>query len=143
MKNKIISVIIGLIAVIGLSFFGGIKYGEGLNSSSKNAAFAARNGQFGNASIAQKGTRAGTNFISGSILTNDSNGITVKDNAGSSKIVFLTSSTTIIKTSNGSPSDLSVGTEVTLTGNANQDGSINVESIQIRGQGMSLRPAGN
>lgn len=126
-------IIIGAIIVVAISFFAGMKYGEGAQSNTRStmAAFNGRAGQFGGIG-GQRGSRANGGFVSGSILSKDSNSIVIKDNAGGSKIVFLTSSTTVMKTSAGSLADLSTGTQVVATGNPNSDGSINAESIQIR-----------
>lgn len=152
MLKKILPIIILVVVVVGAgSFYGGMVYGKGVNSG-----FGGRNlnSQQFTASMAGAGQRAGSamagraggGFISGQVISQDSQSITVSVPAqqnpsggqntagqtGGSKIVFLSSSTQIIKTVEGSTNDISVGSNLTITGTANSDGSITAQSIQIR-----------
>jgi hypothetical protein len=51
---------------------------------------------------------------------------------GGSKIVFLDTNTKITKQAEGSASDLAVGTQVSVSGAPNADGSVNAQMVQIR-----------
>ncbi|OIO07392.1 hypothetical protein CO115_00755 [Candidatus Falkowbacteria bacterium CG_4_9_14_3_um_filter_36_9] len=51
---------------------------------------------------------------------------------GGSKIVFLSDSTSIGKTTDGTVADLEAGKQVTINGKDNSDGSVTAQSIQIR-----------
>ena len=93
-----------------------------------------------------KGMRAGGGFVTGQIVAMDANSITVELKAmggqngapttgattQGSKIVFYTGTTSIMKTTDGTANDLSIGKQVSITGTANPDGSVNAQSIQIR-----------
>ena len=87
-------------------------------------------------------TGGGGNFISGSIISEDSTSITLQlaGNAGS-KIIFYSGYNSNWKMASGTASDLSTGTNVSVTGTTNSDGSVTAQSIQIRpaGQGNASR----
>ncbi len=147
MNNKLIAGMAVIVVVVGAAaFYGGMLYG-------RSSALAANplSGRFANFSGGQRGARlaggsagsgANTAFASGSIIAKDAQSITVQlSNNGStttpnsgtgSKIVFLNSSTPIMKTTAGSLQDLGVGTVVMVTGAANSDGSIQAQDVQIR-----------
>ena len=126
MNNKITMIIIGVV-LIGVSFYGGIKYAE-----SKTPVRRALGG-FGQ-NDGQRGTRGANSggFVNGDIIAKDSTSVTVKMRDGSSKIIFVSDSTTVMKAVSGKLSDLSVGEQITSMGTANPDGSITASSIQIR-----------
>ena len=143
--KKILPIIIGVIIIGGGSFYAGMKYGQSKTTSSfpqGPGAFAnlsteerqARFSQMGgaNADGEPRGMRAGGGFTSGEILAKDDTSITVKLQDGGSKIIFLSDTARVSKTAEGSASDLAVGTQVSVTGTANSDGSISAQTIQIR-----------
>lgn len=131
MNNKTTLGIIGIV-IAGVSFFGGVKYDQ-----SKSVALTSVNGNGGQARMngvgGQRGTRGAFNGASGSIVAKDATSITVSLRDGSgSKIIFISPSTTVSKTTTGTEGDLIVGKEVSVAGTPNPDGSINAQSIQLR-----------
>jgi len=135
MKNKsiIITVVTALIIGIG-GFFGGVQYQKSKSPTPPG---------FGNLSAAQRaqfGNRAGRGgsptdvggFASGSIISMDDKSITIKDQSGSTKIIYFSDSTKIGKQADGSKSDLNKDQSVTISGKSNSDGSLTAENIQIR-----------
>lgn len=137
--NKLISLVVGVAIIVGgVSFYGGMKYGQ-----SKISQFAgAGNGmrvRSGGAGVGFGGRTAG-GFVNGEILTKDSQSVTIKMRDGSSKIVFYSASTEVGKTVNGASSDLEVGKNVSVNGTPNPDGSITAQSIQLR-PASSIQPA--
>ena len=127
--NVIIIALVTLLVGGGLGFFGGMQY----QKSQRPSGFA----QFGNGAGARGGSGPGGgrfrngNGAAGTILSVDNNSITVKLNDGSSKIVLLTSGTTINKAATATVSDLAVGTTVAAFGTTNSDGSITATNVQI------------
>lgn len=141
-KNKKISLgIVGIIVLIGI-FYGGMVYGksqipargQGAQAFGQNSALGARGG-----------ARNAGGFTAGQIISKDANSITVQlmaggngqggtatPSAGGSKIVFIGTGTTVTKTVTGSVGDLIIGTQVSITGTANTDGSENAQSVQVR-----------
>jgi len=131
MKNSIyITIVVALVVGVG-AFFGGMKYQQS-TTPAPSARFAGvagarlRNGQAGGAQ---------GSFVSGQILSMSNGILTLQlPNNGGSKIVILSSSTTIMKTTDGTASDLASGANVQITGTANSDGSVTAKSIQLRNQ---------
>jgi hypothetical protein len=148
MKTNDIILTIVLVVVVGAgAFFGGMKYQQ-----SKQPSFAGqfggaqgstRNGN-GNGQQGQNRFRAGGGQVSGEILSQDDKSMTVKLQDGSTKIVIFSDSTSFVKTSQGSKSDLKVGDRVAAFGAANSDGSITAQNVQLnpilRGPNASPNP---
>jgi hypothetical protein len=123
-------VVLIVVAVVfaGGGFFGGIKYQQ-----SKTPAAAVRTA--GAAGFAgRRGGAGGSNmgFTNGQVLSVDQNTITVKLQTGGSQNVILAPSTTYRKAVDGTSSDVTVGSQVTVTGTTNSDGSLTAQSVQIR-----------
>ena len=126
MNKKIVWGVVGVIVLVGV-FYGGMVYGKGQAAAAAKTAFAGRTrgaGGFGGA--------VGGGFTTGTILSKDAKSITVSLMTGGSKIIFLDSTTKISKQTDGTLSDLAVGTNVSVMGAANSDGSVNATSVQIR-----------
>ncbi len=145
--SKTLPIIIGIIIVGGGAFYGGMKYGQSKTTSSFSQgpdAFAnfspeerqARFSQIGgaNANGSMRVMRNGGGFTSGEVLAKDDKSITLKLPDGGSKIIFFSDTTKVAKTAEGAVSDLAVGTQVSVTGAANSDGSMSAQTIQIRPQ---------
>lgn len=118
--------IIAVIIVGAAAFFGGMKYQQTQAASNGNGA----QGRFVQGGGRRFGKQAGMATI-GKVVSSDSNSITVQMQDGSSKIVNISGSTTIAKTTKGSQSDLTNGTQVAVFGSTNSDGSVNAQNIQI------------
>jgi hypothetical protein len=129
-KNIIIIAIIVALVSGGIGVFGGMKIQEKQtqNNFSQRMGNFNRNGQ----NVPTGGARGlAGRPISGEILSQDTNGITVKLTDGSSKIIILSGTTVINKASEGTKEDLTTGTKVMVTGQDNSDGSVTAQNIQI------------
>ena len=135
MNKKIVSSVVVCLVIAGVSFWGGMTYGNS-KSSSNQLSNRTQNGFGQNGSTrVGGGMRGGINgggFVSGEILNKDNISITVKENNGGSKIVLISPSVKIEKTVDGTSSDLIVGKTVTIIGTTNTDGSISASSVQLR-----------
>jgi len=135
MNKQIVKIIVGLIVIGGLAFYGGMKYGQGQSAST--ATTGTRN--FTGGPGGGRGTRGG-GFIGGQIIARDNQSITValRGNASStsqgsgSKIIFYSTTTAVTKSVTGTANDLQIGGEINVTGTPNSDGSVTAQSIQIR-----------
>lgn len=127
-KKNIIKVVVVLVVVLA-AFYGGTLYGK--NHQNK---FPARN-QPGFMGM-RNGDRAFgmgmASFISGQIISKDDKSVTIKLPNGGSKIVFFDTNTKVLKYIPGAVTDLAIGTDITVTGTPNSDGSLNASSLQIR-----------
>lgn len=131
MKNTmpIIIVVLALVCIVG-GFFGGMKYQQS-KSPSFTGQFA---GRAGGASGAGGNRANGSRPVMGQIISNDNNSITVKLQDGSTKIVIVSSSTSINKAATATIADLTVGQTVSAFGTTNTDGSVTAQNIQLNPQ---------
>ncbi|MFA6492540.1 MAG: hypothetical protein WCV58_00095 [Patescibacteria group bacterium] len=128
-KNFLIIAIVAIIVASGGSFYGGMRYQQahlkkGFNGQMPPGGIDARGGNGNN--------KNGGNFISGSIISKDDESMTIKTQDGSTKVIYLSDSTTIAKSDKGTPSDLAVGQNISADGTSNSDGSIAAKNVQIR-----------
>jgi len=113
---------------LGLS---GNGFGGDLGSRNFNGNINGRNFPGGGFMV----RNGGGGFTNGEIIRADSSSLTIKQQDGSTKTVYYSSSTTVSKMATGTTADLSVGTNVTANGTANSDGSVTATTIQIRPAG--------
>ncbi|MFH0955907.1 MAG: hypothetical protein V1801_01680 [Candidatus Falkowbacteria bacterium] len=141
MKNKMLIGFIVAVVIVGAgSFYGGMLYGKsqgGKNTAQNFQNFSPeeRAQRFGQMGVGQSrgGNRiADGGFVNGDIIAKDEKSITIKSADGGSKIVFLSNSTQIMKSVDGSALDLETGKNVTIIGSTNSDGSLTAQSIQLR-----------
>lgn len=133
MNKKIGFVVLGIIVLVGV-FYGGMVYGKSQKPASPTGATAFAGRMRGGTG----GLGAG-GFTTGQIIAKDATSITVQLTTGGptgtpsgSKIVFVDSNTKVSKQATGTLSDLAIGTEVSVTGTPNTDGSLSATAVQIR-----------
>jgi hypothetical protein len=142
-KQKLSIIIAGAVILALVIFYGGMKFGD-KGVGAKNNFGNNQQGKMmaGNFSGGQNGQKAGANrfggSISGEILSIDAKSITVKSRDGGSRIIFLQASTTISRMTEMPVTDLKVGDQVSATGAANTDGSVNAQSVQLRPAGATF-----
>lgn len=138
-KNKKIGLgVVGVIVLIGV-FYGGMVYGKSQIPARGAQAFGQNQNSAGGIRGARNGAGLG-GFTTGKIISKDATSITVElmtggttsPTQGGSKIIFLGVNTAVTKTATGSLSDLTIGTQVSVTGTPNTDGSLSAQSVQIR-----------
>lgn len=136
LKNKKNVTNVGILVVAVLvSFYVGTLYSK--SQTPARGPFSGQLGmmgdrtQFGAPSGSMRGTR-GAGVVAGEIISKDATSITVKTPDGSSKIVLVSGSTQVAKSTVGTQTDLVAGTNVTVVGTANTDGSVTAQSVQIR-----------
>ena len=131
-RKILVTVVVVVILVGGGSFYGGMKYAQ---SKVPQRTGQGNFGDFQRNSAANMGGLRGSGsggFTIGEIIAKDSSSVTVKLNDGGSKIVFYSDTTEIDKFAKGTAGDLQIGESVTVSGQANQDGSLTAQTIQIR-----------
>jgi hypothetical protein len=130
-KNIVITV--AVVIVVGLAaFFGGMAVGKGSAAGALRNQFAAlRNGGTTSGFARTGGQSAG--FLAGSVISMDSQSITLQGRDGSSHIIFYATSTAVSKEVSTTIGDVKPGDEITAMGTANPDGSFTASSISIGG----------
>ncbi len=162
-KQYLITIIVAIVVAAG-GFTGGLFYQKSKDSlaglSGQNLMTKMQSlGMSGNGFGGENGTpnTNGGNFsfsggangrrfggggmVNGQIVSLDSQSITVKQQDGSTKTVYYSSSTAISKNTVGSTSDLTVGTEVSTNGTANSDSSVTASDIRINPVGLNTNAA--
>lgn len=130
-SSKMILITIGIAIVVGAgSFVAGMKFQQKrIPTMMRQFAGQGQGGQmFGRG---QGGNRLGIRPVSGEILSSDDKSLTVKLSDGSSKIIVLSSTTTINKADTATKADLKTGEKVAVFGQENTDGSVTAQSIQL------------
>ena len=138
-NKKNIILVAGFVVVAIVFFFIGSNYANSKNNSTNGNQQTANNP--GNRGAGQRGGRGGGVF--GKVVAKDATSITVElstpmqgadttSTGTGSKIVFYTDQTTITKTATGSIGDIVVGSNVSVNGQANTDGSVNAQTISLR-----------
>ncbi len=123
MKNTQLIAVVILVVGLAVGFFGGIQYQKAKSPQAQSQSRGGRgSGRFG-------GANGGTAV--GQIISLDSNSITIQLQDGSSKIILLSSNTSINKTASASASNLQSGERVAIFGTTNSDGSITAQNVQI------------
>jgi hypothetical protein len=133
MKQLTLKMYIGALIIAIVFFLIGLKVGGYENKKTDQSSFG---GRFGNGAGMMGGTMRGGmrggGFTSGTIVSSDDKSVTISIPNGGSKTIYISDTTTVAKSTAGKKSDLTTGSTITVTGQANQDGSIAAQSIQIR-----------
>ena len=128
LKSMMVSLMVVFVVAGAAGFFGGMQYG-----AFRAAAVDSQNARGGGgANRRAGGGRAQGNFATGDVIAKDDKSITVSMRMGGSKIVFFSDTTQVMKSVSGALPDIAVGSQVTVMGTQNSDGSITAQSIQIR-----------
>lgn len=152
MKEKnnslIIAVIVTACVTGGLGFVSGMKYQQskgnsrpsltmnagGMGNQNKGTQLSpagqAQGSQGAAGSQTQRGVMGG-GASTGTIVTQDGDSLTIKLTDGSSKIISLSSATTVTKNETAATSDLQAGVTIMVFGTTNTDGSVTATRIQL------------
>ncbi|NTU98831.1 hypothetical protein HGA64_02390 [Candidatus Falkowbacteria bacterium] len=140
-KISLVTAIILIVVISGASFYGGTKFAASKQASPlgvRGANFQGMRNGFTGANGQGRGANGG--IVNGEVIKQDSNSITVKLRDGGSKTVYLSDTTTVSKSVDGSKKDVQTGSNVMVIGKASSDGSVIADSVQIR-PNLPLDPA--
>lgn len=125
-------IVVLLVVVAAGAFFAGMKYQQ-----SRRLTFAGQfgNGLQGNRLGGQNSSRGRFNMggrqVVGEILSLDDKSLTIKLADGSTKIILLSDTTSIIQATQAAKTDLKAGERVGVFGTQNADGSMTAQNIQL------------
>ncbi|MFA6992368.1 MAG: hypothetical protein WC269_03765 [Candidatus Gracilibacteria bacterium] len=133
--NKKIVTVIGIVVLVAAAFFLGTKIGE-VKQNQEPGNFQRQGlqgqGQMGQVQGGQFNGNIMNKSIIGEITAKDDTSITISLPNGGSKIIYLSDSTQVTKSTEGSIADLEIGTPISVNGNPNSnDGTITANTIQI------------
>jgi hypothetical protein len=136
MKTPIIvAIVVVLIAVVGVgAFFAGSSYGQQQAQNTRAEFFNARQGGGAggqNSQNGQGGQQFGRPAATGTVKSISGNALVVTQQDGSTVTVTLDSQTQIIKTVNGTTTDLQPGERITVMSDQTT-GNIIARTIQLR-----------
>lgn len=138
MKNNIVILVAVLSLALGFGggyFFKNYQVGKMRPNFGSQLPDRQRNGQeLQNAQRPQNGQGPQAGFggmVMGEVISQDEKSITVKIQDGSTKMIILGNSTTYSKTQDIEKTELNTGSQVRILGNANSDGSITAQNVQI------------
>lgn len=133
MKGKVIVVLVVTAVVFaGAGFWGGATYRRSNAPGMPDDKNFKADGIPGPRGAGNMGGAGNGGFVSGEIVSSDDKSVTVKKEDGSTKIVYFSDSTSLLKSDKTDKSNLKTGEKVTVDGSSNQDGSIAAQSIQIQ-----------
>lgn len=134
-KTLIVSIIVALV-VGAVAFYGGIQYQKRTQAVSLGNLSNGRNmAQRRNGNTLGPGAR----IARGEIINAGDNNLTVKLPDGSSRLVVLSSNTSVSEEATADKSVLQTGKQVTIFGTPNNDGSITAQMVLL---GNLVFPAG-
>lgn len=139
--KKVLPIIVTAVIVGVAAFYGGMVYGKGSGMSSPQGGFQNFRGASGTGAFGGRGGGRGGfgGATIGQIIGKDDKSITLQTMDGSSKIVFYSGSTQVMKSVAGTPNDLVSGEQVVVMGSANSDGSVTAQNVQIRPASSTIR----
>lgn len=140
-KNPTLMISVVAIICMAVGFFGGMKYQQTkVPTFARNRQNAVGSMQDNNGKPNQTGTTRNTKngtgmgfggMHIGTVSSIDDTSMTIKLQDGSSKIVILSKTTSYKLTTDGSKTDITVGSAVAVSGTTNTDGSVSAENVQL------------
>jgi hypothetical protein len=125
MQKKLLITILVAVLTGALGFFAGVQY-QKTQKSSGPGQFQMNGSNKGNAN-------SGSRPVSGEITAIDAQSITLKTSDGGSKIILISDSTQINKTTAGAVSDLKTGDTVMAIGTQSSNGTVTAQTISVGG----------
>ncbi|MBU4370250.1 hypothetical protein KKG58_05920 [Patescibacteria group bacterium] len=150
MSKQILLIIVAVaVAVGGGAFYGGMKYAESYCPAKAFSDSVLQNfspeerqqkfqelgdsGALGERAVrGQFGSGVGGQSLSGEIISQSEDSLTIKLSDGSTKIVFVSNSTQVTKSVKGNLTDLSEGEQIFVGGSENSGGSYTAKTIQLQ-----------
>ena len=156
--NKLITTIIAVTVIVGGgAFYGGMKYTESkssqggfsqadfqnLSPEERRQRFQGLGANVGDAFGGDheggggfRGGRFGSGTdgsrpLTGEVISQSDDSLTIKLSDGSTKIIFISDSTQITKSIDGTIDDLAEGEQIFVNGDENPDGSYTAKTIQL------------
>lgn len=141
-KEILVAVVVTAVVVGVLSFCAGYIVARGPKDTVMPPRFAADGfigqGMTGDRAGVPGTRRAGANMAAGEVASLDETSLTLKLTGGGTRIVLFGKDAVVSSCEAGTLADLKEGTQVSVTGEANPDGSLTARFIQA-GENMFVR----
>jgi hypothetical protein len=133
--KRILPILIVIVVAGGIGFYVGTKVSSG--TAPTLGQFRGGPGTVGTASSTRTGRQGGMNggFTGGEVVSVSDTSLTVELSDGGSKIILLSPTTRVFAITESSLLSVATGTEVSVTGTTNSDGSVTADTIQVRPAG--------
>lgn len=143
MNKEKMMIVLAVFVALAAGFFAGSKYQMSKGGVREiGLGFESRGmpgkGQAPRIGFGGNGGNGGFRPVNGEIVSVDEKSMTVKLADGSSRIVLLTDSTEVVKSSEASKSDLKAGEKVAVFGQENEDGSVSAKNVQLNPQSLGV-----
>jgi len=130
--TRFITPVLALVAVLAVGLIGGVLIGQ--NTSTGAASAQGDRGSFAGGE-APTGAQMG-GFTSGSVVSVDGDVVTLELEDGSTVTVTTADDTTVTATVDSSVAELAAGDEITVVGEADDDGNVSATSISSGSTGF-------
>ncbi len=136
--QKTYQIVLVVIVSFTLGFYGGGVYQDS-NTSAGMTEQSERQMRFqGGANGSPRGMSRSP-LLTGEVIAKDDTSLTLKLRDGGSKIVFYSPKTTTTKTATTSVNEIVLGAIISVNGNANTDGSLTANAIQLNPLFLEMR----
>ena len=131
--TRFVTPVLALVAVLAVGLIGGVLIGQ--NTATGTSDARGTGGMGGGTGTAPTGAQMG-GFTSGSVVSVDGEVVTLELEDGSTMTITTADDTTVTTTVDSSVAELAAGDEITVVGEADDDGNVSATSISSGSTGL-------
>lgn len=131
-KKFLIIILVAVILAGAGGFFASRSLSEKSGANIGSAFGDHQEGDFSGRFDSMRDMRGSSSPLFGEIISQGEGSFTIKLSDGSTRIIFISNSTQITKSIDGTLGDLEIAGQIFISGEENPDGSYTAKTIQIR-----------